>query len=383
MKPVCVFYYGGWSTSIKNRFIAAKPKWVVSDIGVWRSIPDTDIAELLSKGIMLCAYIPAGGMRGFIWNADDTTDKTPSGIKALIDQAVAKGFKGVFFDEGGIYTPNPPYNSDAYCDRYLASPGSAAGGNYNGHPIRAVSTGEHWNASVAESWKGLTIEYYTSYAKSKGLFVVLNFSIDYESDRVSRMSANVFPLVDRILVSEQYVSRDGGQSPRGIEVINESKCWVLDYSGSFNAQATINAINYGFDAAYCCESMGSLSSNFETYMSQIPDSFEPIPEVVSRTVTISGTVDAGDKPVTGLSLTIKITKPDGTVDSLTATVDPNKVFIQAANYSALGTYSAELIFAGNNDINPFSDTQEFVIPEIVPLPPVKADLTANWTIVVS
>lgn len=263
-RPVAVFYYSGWSSSIRDRFIATKPRYVVLDIGAWPSIPNADIAMVQAEGITLEAYIPVGGMRGFIWNADDKTVKTPANIRALIDQAVSKGFKGVFFDEGALYTPvSGQAYQDAFLDRTLAAPGSGAGGSYNGHPILSVVGNPKYDAATADAWKGLTIDYYLQYAKDKGLFVTDNFS---DGDFGNRFNPNIYTIADSVLTTETY----NGRAPTGNEIGNASKSWVLSYSGSYNVATTLAAINYGFGAAYNCESMGTLSSNYETYMAQIP-----------------------------------------------------------------------------------------------------------------
>lgn len=271
MKRVCVFYYGAWSSTIRNRLIAAKPMYVILDLSSWPSVPTADITNCKNAGITMCAYIPTGGMRGFIWSAADTTVKTPANIKALVDQAYSRGFNGIFFDEGGLYTPVSGQTwQDAYLDRYLQAPGRNAGSP----PILSVVGNSKYNPTTADSWLGLTVEEYISHAKAKGMFVVVGHPDEYV--RSSRLNSNVFQIIDAVLTSEEYNTRAPGLSPVGQEIPFTGQCFVLSYNGAFDAQATIAAINHGFGAAYCCESMGTLSSNFESYMAQIPGEVVPL-----------------------------------------------------------------------------------------------------------
>jgi hypothetical protein len=282
MKKVCVYYYGGFSTSIANRFIAAKPKYVISDLSAWPSISSTIINSIKAAGITLMAYIPTGGVRGFIWNSEDDTVKTPAGIKSLIDQAAIKGFNGIFFDEGGIYTPVSGQSyQDAFLDRTLKAPGKGA--STVKPQIISVVGNSKYNSTTADSWAGLTVEEYISYAKAKGMFICVGCPDQYV--RASRIADNIFPIIDAVLTSEEY----NGRAPVGQEIPYTSKCWVLSYSGSYSATNTNKAINYGFGAAYCCQSMGSLPSSFETYMAAIPDDTTPPPPVVYTCPTCSQT----------------------------------------------------------------------------------------------
>jgi hypothetical protein len=321
-RPVAVFYYSGWSTSIKNRFLATMPRYVVLDIGnatnPWGTVLETDIAEVQAAGITLLAYIPIGGMRGFIWNTEDTTDKTPTNIRALIDKAVAKGFKGVFFDEGALYTSVSGQSyQDSFLDRNLVAPGAGAGGSYNGHPIESIVGNPKYNAATAEAWKGLTIDYYLRYAKDKGLFVTDNFS---DGDFGNRFNPNIYTIADAVLTTETY----NGRAPQGNEVANKAKTWVLSYDGTFNAANTLAAINYGFGAAYNCESMGSLSSNYETYMAQIPISGSSAPASIPTSVPV---------PTSASSPTSAPTSTSSTTYTLTI-----KVSGQGTTSPAPGTY---------------------------------------------
>ena len=326
MKPVCVFYYGGWSTSVKNRFIATKPKYIVSDWGVWPSIPNADVAAITAAGITFCAYIPPGGMRGYKYSSGNTP-QTPAMIKALIDNAVAKGFNGVFFDEGGVYAPwhnpDPTGGQELFGDKNLQAPGINSTTFYNGRTLRSLSLGySDYDNATAELWKGLTFETgYTNYAKNKGLFVCLNLGIN---GLTSNLNSNVLSSssVDVILSSEDYNTR-GSLAPMGIEASGPGKCWVLSYNGSFDVSSTLAALNNGFAAAYCCESMGTLSSNYETYMAQIPDQGTPTVytcDVCGATFTTQSALDAHKAS----------THPTGTTYTLTVTIEGQGSTIPAA-----------------------------------------------------
>jgi hypothetical protein len=278
MVPACVYYYGGWSASILARFLATLPQYLILDLSTWPHVPDTDIAALKAAGITVLAYIPTGGMRGFIFSDNDTTVKTPAIILGLIDQAYAKGFNGVFFDEGGEYTPVKDADwTDAYLDINLAAAGKNAGGS--NPPILSIVNNSDYNPDTAESWKGLTCLTYINRATSYNMFICVGCPDEYA--RASRIYSNIFPLVGAVLTSEEYVKRynqDGG-IPRGQEIEFTKKCWVLAYhQPSFNVAATKAALGYSFGAAYCCIEMAQLQyPDYENYMAQLPKVTPPTP----------------------------------------------------------------------------------------------------------
>jgi hypothetical protein len=273
MKPACVFYFGGWSTSIRDRLIASKPAYVILELSTWPNIAPSDITLLKNAGITVCAYIPTGGMRGYIWNELDTTDKTPAGLDRLIDRAVNIGLNGVFFDEGGLYTPVTGRTwQDAYLDRTLVAPGSGAGGG--SPPILSVVGNPKYNSATADAWKGLTAEYYINHAKGHDMFVIVGCPDEYV--RASRINSNIFPIVNAVLTSEEYNTRAPGLAPVGQEKLFTDQCFVLSYSGSYDALSTNSAIDYGFGAAYCGVSLSQLPSPaFENYMAALAVTVPP------------------------------------------------------------------------------------------------------------
>jgi hypothetical protein len=275
MKKVCVYDYGVWaggSSGTRKRFIDTLPKYVILDLGLWPDCAKADIDACTAAGITMLAYVPGGGMRGFIWSEDDTTDKTVAGIKSLIDDAYALGFNGIFFDEGGLYTPVSGQSyQDTYFSTTLAAPGKGAGSS----PILSVVGNSKYNADTADDWAGKYCTEYINYAKAKGMFVCVGCPMDGLSDSGfnARIATNVFSVVDAVLTSEEYITRynaDGGIL-HGREQTYPSQCWVLSYAGSYNASVTNNAISKGFGAAYCCASMASMTG-YEAYMASITDS---------------------------------------------------------------------------------------------------------------
>lgn len=362
MKPVCVFYYGGWNGSVRDRLIDNRPKYVVSDWGVWPSIPNADVAAIVAAGITFCAYIPPGGMRGYKYRPDNVP-QTPELIRQLIDNALAKGFNGVFFDEGGVYAPwhnpDPTGGQALYGDRMLQAPGTDGTTFYNGKTLRSLAAGySDYDIPTAELWKGLTFETgYTDYAKSKGLFVCLNLGIN---GLVDNLNPNVFESrsVDAILSSEDYNSRDS-QGPMGVEIGHEKKCWVLSYSGVYDAPATQVALDMGFAAAYCCENMGSLSSNFEPYMSQIEDEDEPLPnvEVVKRLrAVVTYKSDGIDKPLVGVPIRFTLNGNESA-----GTTDGNGVAVATVNLNPNINYTAKASFFGDSGNLPAESNEVSIV----------------------
>ncbi|QNT76154.1 hypothetical protein [Dehalogenimonas etheniformans] len=313
MKPACVFYFGGWSASIRDRLIASKPEYVILDLSTWPRIPPSDITLCKNAGITLCAYIPTGGMRGYIWNELDTTDKTPAGLDRLINQAVNIGLNGVFFDEGGLYTPVAGRTwQDAFLDRTLVAPGSGAG--VSSPPILSVIGNPKYNATTAEAWKGLTAEYYINHAKEHNMFVIVGCPDEYV--RPSRINSNIFPIVNAVLTSEEYNTRAPGLAPVGQEKFFTNQCFVLSYSGSYDASSTNSAINYGFGAAYCSISLQQLPSPaFENYMAAIT-------EVVPPTTTTPPPTTTTPPPTTTTPPPTTTTPPPTTTNPRPTTTTP-------------------------------------------------------------
>ncbi|QNT76158.1 InlB B-repeat-containing protein [Dehalogenimonas etheniformans] len=305
-KSVSVFYFGGWSASIRDRLIASKPEYVILDLSTWPRIPPSDITLCKNAGITLCAYIPTGGMRGYIWNELDTTDKTPAGLDRLINQAVNIGLNGVFFDEGGLYTPVAGRTwQDAFLDRTLVAPGSGAG--VSSPPILSVIGNPKYNATTAEAWKGLTAEYYINHAKEHNMFVIVGCPDEYV--RPSRINSNIFPIVNAVLTSEEYNTRAPGLAPVGQEKFFTNQCFVLSYSGSYDASSTNSAINYGFGAAYCSISLQQLPSPaFENYMAAITEVVPPTTTTPPPTTTTP--------PTTGMTYSLNVSiQGQGTISN--------------------------------------------------------------------
>jgi hypothetical protein len=265
LKKTPLFYYGGWSDSIQARIKAALPAWVVLNTHAGPYAPSrpnaADIASLKASGIKVFSYIPTGGLRGYKYDSN-SPDNSKVNVLAWIAAVHAEGCDGVFFDEGGVYSPvSGQTYQDSILDATLASPGGI-----NGNAKYVYAWGN--------SWAGLTVLAYLNYAKSLGMLTCVGLD-DY---RESKLKANIFSYTDFVLTAEEYTTREVGQAPAGSEIMARSQCWVLAYDGSFNAAATNNALEYGFGGAYCCESLGSLSSNFEAYMAAVEYTVSPTPD---------------------------------------------------------------------------------------------------------
>jgi len=207
VKPVCVYYYGGWSSSIRDRLIATSPEFVVLNYsaGSYGGGPGpADVKAVQDAGIKLLAYIFTGGMRGFLWDASDPTSNSRDAVRGFIQRVANAGYAGIYFDEGGLYSPVDGQSyQDSVLDRYLQSPGGITGNS-------------KYNFDWGESWKGYTVEDYLSYAHSFGMITCEGLD-DY---RTSKLNPNVFAITEFVLTAEEY----NGRSPTGAEIGNESHC---------------------------------------------------------------------------------------------------------------------------------------------------------------
>lgn len=282
MKPVCVFYYGGWSTSIRDRIIATQPMYLIlnESAGSYGGGPsDSDVAMVQASGIKVLAYIKTSGIRGFMWSPDDVSGSRQA-VRGFIANVAAHGYAGVFFDEGGLYSPVPGQTyQDSILDANLKSPGG-------------ISGNAKYNYAQGQSWLGYTVRDYLDYARSLGLFICLGM----DDNRTSKINSNIFPLIDALLTQEKY----NGAAPAGVEIAFTGKCWVLSYAGSYSATNTNKALAYGFGAAYNCQSMGSLPSPaYENYMAAVTGGAPtpPPPNTYLLAVTVMG--QGYTDPVTG------------------------------------------------------------------------------------
>jgi hypothetical protein len=269
LKGVSVFYYGGWSDSIQARFIASPPEFLVlnTHAGPYKySRPNqSDVAALQNAGIKVLSYISTGGMRGFMWNSSSPANDRTS-VRQCIAAVAAEGDAGIFFDEGGLFSPVSGEDyQDSILDRTLASPGG-------------ISDNLKYNQAWGDSWAGYTVEDYLSCAHSLGLITCVGLD-DY---RPSKLNPNIFAITDFVLTAEEYTTRPVGMAPAGSEIGHTNQCWVLSYGGAYSASATRTALGYGFRAAYSCQAMGSLPKpGYEFYMAAVAGLPPPADPIVS------------------------------------------------------------------------------------------------------
>ncbi len=265
LTPECMYYYGGFNATVKQRLISTLPRFVVLNTpggsykGLISSPTPSDIAELKAAGIKVLSYISTGNMVNFQY-ASDSPPNNRAFVRGCIETVAAEGCDGIFFDEGGIGNWRDVLNrwTGTHADRYYQAPDIDMYGNPN-------------------SWAGYTIEDYASYTHSFGMIAVLG--TDFNEPQY--LIQNVFQIFDYILTDENYTNR----APEGSEIGYASQCWVIGYgqtSASTAAQYTNNALNQGFGAAYHCASYGTLASWYENYVSllstvPVPDSPTPTP----------------------------------------------------------------------------------------------------------
>ncbi|MDP2659120.1 MAG: hypothetical protein Q8R28_00110 [Dehalococcoidia bacterium] len=304
MKPVCVFYYGGWSSSGRDRIIATKPEFLVlnESAGSYGGGPSSsDVALVQAGGTKVFAYIFCGGMRGFLWDPSDTSapSSSRSAVRGFIARVAAAGYAGIFFDEGGLYSPvSGQTYQNSILDRYLTSPGGITGN-------------ARYDKAMGDTWAGYTVEDYIGYARSLGLLVCEGM----DSNNPNNVKENIWPIVDFVLTQEKY----SGAAPAGVEIAHKAQCWVLSYAGSYSATNTNKALAFGFRAAYNCQSMGALPSPaYENYMAAIvggtpPPPPPPPPPTTTHTLAVTVQGAGSTTPPVG-SYEI----PDGQVVTMTA-----------------------------------------------------------------
>lgn len=276
---VCVFYYGAWNGTVKARFIAAPPEFLVLNTpgGSYKAVITepipADIADLQAAGIKVLSYVSTGGLVGFIYAADSPPNNRTF-VRGCIDTVSAEGCDGIFFDEGGVGTvKSPPDGTYTPChaDKDLAAPAIDCNGNAN-------------------SWSGFTIQDYLDYAQTKGLIRVLG--TDYRE--AAYLDQDVFTITDYIMTDEGYPLADGrvDGAPQWQEIGYEDQCWVISGSvadATTGAAYTQAALDNGFDAAYHCVNYGTLAVWYETYLSLLvpPTPPPPLPPSAHDLVSIA------------------------------------------------------------------------------------------------
>ncbi len=242
LAPVCVFYYGGYTSTARQQLLNTTPRYVVLNTpggsykGLISSPTPAEIAELKAAGITVLSYISLGCLVHFQY-AWDSPPNDRDFVLGCIATVAAEGCDGIYFDEGGVgYRP-------AYADRYLEAPALDLYGNPN-------------------SWAGHTIEEIASYTHSFGMIAVLG--TDYYETRF--LNTNIFSIFDYVLTDENYYPRSSGES----EIGYEAQCWVIGqdvYDADTAALYTNDALDRGFGAAYQCSSLRTLPGWYGTYIS--------------------------------------------------------------------------------------------------------------------
>jgi hypothetical protein len=245
VSPICMYYYGGFNATVKQRLISTRPEFVVlntpggsyKNTGLSSPTP-SDIDDLKAIGIKVISYVSTGNLVQFKYNSNSPPNDRAF-VRGCIQTVAAEGCSGIFFDEGGIG------NHPSHADRYLKAPTLDMYGNAN-------------------SWAGYTVEDYAAYAHSLGLLAIEG--TDYRDPQY--LNPTIFSIFDYVLTDEQYTTR----TAEGSEIGHESQCWVIG-SGLSNAttaaQYTNAALRWGFGAAYHCPSYGTLGSWYESYVSSL------------------------------------------------------------------------------------------------------------------
>jgi hypothetical protein len=241
---ICEFYYGGYSATSVQRIVNAKPQFLVVETPAGMYHTSNPIKPYVNAGIKVFSYVAVGYCKEYMWQGE-VVDKTYNTIMSLIDAVAAEGNYGVFFDEStaDLYTPGQ------------------------------------------KSWSGHTVKDAIDRAHSRGLSVMLGIgSLGF--------SRNLWA-ADYILSDENYVNR----SPGAEEIGYESRCVVIGQSARSASTAvtrTNTAWSKGFGYTYQCDTYGSMSSWFESYISQVTQTLTPATSTtynVNISVSGSGTTN--------------------------------------------------------------------------------------------
>jgi uncharacterized protein GlcG (DUF336 family) len=106
------------------------------------------------------------------------------------------------------------------------------------------------------------------------------------------------------------------------------------------------------------------------------------PTQISTTVTFSGSQSA--QAAAGETVTIVVTKPDGTTDTFTAATQADGTYSTSTTYAVAGSYSAVASAQADAQYTSWTSTpQAFTIPTTPPPPPVLTPRTGTLTVTVS
>jgi hypothetical protein len=352
--PVCVFYYGGLSSSVKQSLKANPPQFVILNTpgGSYKGISNptpSEIDELQAVGIKVFSYVSTGNLVQFMYNSSSPSN-TFSYVRGCIDSVAAEGCDGIFFDEGGVGN---------YRDSTRWPHGSIA-------DINAVAPAVDLYGA-ANSWSGYTIKTgYLDYCHSKGLLACMGTAFRNWNGSYN-LNPNCFSVCDFILTDEEYI----GRVPDGAEVGNGAQCWVIGSSinnGSTAASYTNSAISKGFAAAYECPSYGTFPSWYASYLSQVNGT-----PSTSYTLTIATGSGGTTNPTSGTytvsagnSMTVTATPNSGyhftgwsngsTVNPITLTINSNTSVTASFALDTVTNYSLVIGTNTGGTTNPVPGT---------------------------
>jgi hypothetical protein len=225
VQGLCEFYYGGYDTAQTQRILNAKPQFLVTETpgGSYGTYCPVDTIQ--ANGTKIFSYVHVGYCSDYHWRGD-TSDDSYSGVMGFIDTVDTEGCYGIFFDES-------PYS---------------------------LYTGMSQSVSPTGTWAGHSLKEAIDKAHKKGLKVMLGIgSLGFSADLWA---------ADYILSDENYTGRMPGTEELG----HESNCVVIGAGVREATRAvtyTKNAWTNGFGFAYQCNSYGSMSSWFESYISKL------------------------------------------------------------------------------------------------------------------
>jgi hypothetical protein len=247
---IIVYYYGGWSSSIRDRLINTPPEFVVLNTPAGAYKPSTpseaDIDALQAVGIKVLSYIPLGNLIHYQY-AEDSPSNTRTFVRSCIAAVAAEGCYGVWFDEGGMGNWRDDRYSGSFMDVTMQAPAIDMYGDAN-------------------TWSGYTMADPIEYAQGLGLYVITG----------NGSSDSRWCFQNGIDAVDQYFIRETGPSPApvatGMEVGNVGKCSVLSSGYTSLSQAiayTRGALANGFRSAGACYNYGSMPNWYESYVAGV------------------------------------------------------------------------------------------------------------------